>query len=366
MEIPISPEALTPEWLTLALHTTGTVKRANVRSFQAHAIGEVGGITGQLARVSLVYDVGEESAPHSLIAKFPAAVPQVRALVHSLGMYEREVRFYQQVAGQVELRTPRCYYSDLGEGGLYVLLLEDMAPARCGQEFSGESLANAGLAVRQIAKFHATWWENPRLAEMDWLMGHDALRSRQLYERMEREAQQQWEPFLEMAGTTLPQEIVKVGERVVERWCDIAVQLFLQPPRTLVHRDYGIDNLFFATPQGGVPFAVVDWQLASLGRGPYDVGSLLCAGMPTQERRSSEMDLLKTYHTLLVENGVQGYPFDQCLRDYRLSRLDSLARLIYTMPRLSTEERIRKFRDTWLPRLCAAILDLEAGELLPG
>jgi len=59
MEIPIGPEALTPEWLTLALRTTETIRHANVRSFQTHKIGEVGGITGQLVRVSLVYDVDE-------------------------------------------------------------------------------------------------------------------------------------------------------------------------------------------------------------------------------------------------------------------------------------------------------------------
>jgi aminoglycoside/choline kinase family phosphotransferase len=365
MEIPVHPEALTPEWLTLALRTTGAIKRATVRSVQTHEIGEVGGITGRLVRVRLVYDVDEQDAPRSLIAKLTAPDPRMRATVHALGMYEREVRFYQQVADEVELRTPRCYYSDLGQEGLYVLLLEDMAPARSSQEMSGDGLANAALAVRQIAKFHATWWENPRLAEMDWLVGHDALRTRQAYERMERDTQQRWKPFLEMVGPTLPHEIVQVGERAVERWLDIMARLFLQPPRTLIHRDYGIDNLFFATPQGGVPFAVFDWQLASLGRGPYDVGTLLCAGMPTQERRNVELDLLSAYHTLLVQNGVRGYPFEQCLHDYRLTTLDHLARLVYVIPAAVTEGQRQKFCDTWLPRLCAAILDLEAGELLP-
>jgi hypothetical protein len=71
------------------------------------------------------------------------------------------------------------------------------------------------------------------------------------------------------------------------------------------------------------------------------------------------------YHAILVEGGVRGYPFEQCLHDYRLAMLDRLARLVYVIPRAVTEGQRHKFCDIELPRLCAAILDLEAGELLP-
>ena len=37
-------------------------------------------------------------------------------------------------------------------------------------------------------------------------------------------------------------------------------------PTTIVHGDYRLDNMFFASPQGGPEFAVIDWQIAHARR----------------------------------------------------------------------------------------------------
>ena len=118
MLIPDGPQALTSEWLTQALRQNGTITSAAVTSFQTEAIGAEGeGITGQTARVKLVYDSDETTAPHTLIAKFHAADSTVRDAVNSYKGYENEFRFYQKVATQVETPTPRCYYADFHESG---------------------------------------------------------------------------------------------------------------------------------------------------------------------------------------------------------------------------------------------------------
>jgi hypothetical protein len=361
MEIPIGPEGLTPEWLTEALCETGTIEQAHVLSFEASALGEGKGIMGQLARLHLEYDVLEEGAPCTLIAKFPGG-GQARA--HPLGIVP-EVMFYRHLADKTELRTPRCYYGAFDESGAFVLLLEDLAPARSGDTIAGCSYEEAALAVREAAHFHAGWWESDRLSEMRWLVGADTVLCQQLIEAYRQQSQHSWSSFLDKVGHRLSREATAIGTRAVEHGVEVGYHLLLRPPRTLVHNDYHLDNLFYASPQGGVPFAVVDWQNIWLGRGVCDVAYLFCRSMPTQDRRRMEMDLLRAYHAVLVEHGVQEYTYEECRYDYRLSMLPALQRVVNRITRGHlTPAKERLYLDVLMPRCCAAVLDLDVGELL--
>ncbi|MEH6452301.1 MAG: hypothetical protein V7782_04585 [Psychromonas sp.] len=134
MNIPSTPQALTSEWLTYALRETGIINQAKVKSFEITALGDEQGITGQLVRLALSYDINEENTPQSIIAKFPSTDPEELEIMFTLTYhYEREVRFYEKIAARINLRTPQCYYSALNvDAREYVLLLEDLTPAPCG------------------------------------------------------------------------------------------------------------------------------------------------------------------------------------------------------------------------------------------
>ena len=348
MDIPHGPADLSPGWLTGALRETGTIQEASVLSFQADALSQDKGVTGQLARLTLEVDFQEEGAPRTLIAKFP--IPRL-----NLG---REVLFYQQIADQIEMRTPRCYYADDKQMDASVLLLEDLAPARSGGTNTLHDLPKVEHAVRELARMHAAWWEDPRLEAMDWLRRLDGA-------HFELTMKPLWDPFLQQAGNRLPDREA-IG-RLRSNTAYVIDHIWGQPPRTLLHGDFQSDNLFFATPQGGVPFAVIDWQGVGHGRGTYDVAFYLCRGAPPQERRAIEMRLLEIYHTALVESGVQGYTLDQCIDDYRLSMLSILARTGVIIGRYLHEfpQLKHRFLDVCLPRSWAAVSDLHAVQLLP-
>ena len=83
------------------------------------------------------------------------------------------------------------------------------------------------------------------------------------------------------------------------------------------------------------------------------------------ERKAQEQSLLKLYHTTLVENGVEGYSFEQCWNDYRFLMLNRLFRMVVLIGGNITEGEYRMFLKTLLPFCVAAILDLDAGKLLP-
>jgi len=364
MKIPIAPEALTVEWLTQALRESRTISQAGVISFDTELLGEGQSATGQLVQLRLTYDIEEADAPPSLIMKLSAADPARRASIHALlNMYGREVWFYQEIAGQVELQTPRCYYSDIDlETGECVLLLEDLSSARTLDKFGVCSLEEAELAIDQIARFHSTWWESPMLADPAWLA------DRRYYQTVQARYQQSWEPFLERVGATLPDKILEVGERMTRHGLTGLWSVMLEPPQTLTHTDYHLGNLLYLTkPSGDLSLVVLDWQLVRVGRALYDVALFLGRNLSPETRQAQEMALLRMYHTILVEAGVGGYSFDQCLHNYRLLMLVGLFRVVImagggiNIP----DEQIHKQCNIVLPRYSAAIVDLDVDELLP-
>jgi len=363
LTIPAGPEALSTEWLTDALRSTGIIKTAKVASFETEVIGEGSGFIGQLARVKLHYDAAEAGAPASLIAKFPAAGVAGREIGNLFDFYRREIKFYEEIAHEIELSTPRRYYSasnlDTGE---HILLLEDMHPARVGDHAEGCTLEEAELAIRNIAKFHATWWESPRLEEIaDWMPMIDA----PVHQSAQNSYQQAWAPFIENFGDRMTPAMRKTAEEIAQRVIKLQSSI-ADRPHTIVHGDYRTDNLFFETAAGGAPFSVADWQIACRGRGIFDVAYLLCGGLDAELRAANEERLVRLYHDTLAENGVRGYGFEQCWTEYRRMSLYVLVYVVISLGTLDfANERGLKLFDAWLRRATAAIEHLDAAELMP-
>ena len=78
------------------------------------------------------------------------------------------------------------------------------------------------------------------------------------------------------------------------------------------------------------------------------------------------MRLLQTYHRALLDQGVQGYTFEECLLDYRRSILFALVYPVIVCGSLDlANARGHQLATVVLERSVAAILDLHAAELLP-
>ena len=88
-------------------------------------------------------------------------------------------------------------------------------------------------------------------------------------------------------------------------------------PRTLVHGDFRMDNLFFGTEPHHYPMTFVDWQGPLRGRGIHDVAYLLCQSTQTPVREANERALIQRYVDGLAAQGVEGYGFDEAWEDYR-------------------------------------------------
>ncbi len=149
MEFPTSPEMITTVWLDQTLRATGVLNGARVRSFDVRILDGEQGALSELVRLDLTYENDSQStAPQRLFAKFAVADLDFRALLHSSGLYEREIRFYERLSSTTALPTPRCYFSAIDvETGEFLLLLEDMAPAQNGSRAAGCAPEQAELAI---------------------------------------------------------------------------------------------------------------------------------------------------------------------------------------------------------------------------
>ena len=365
LPLPSSSSDISTEWLNGVLGDAEVTDGTGIKGFERQVIGEGSGFVGELSRLTLTYDRPDAAGPRSLIAKLPTADESIRSIALLFGWYEHEVRFYQELAGQVELRTPKCYYSAMdAPAGRFVLLLEDLAPARCGDQLASCSLDDAKLALSELAKLHAAWWNSPRLDQIEWMPGIDDAAVRQVLATL---YQQSWPFFVEQVSDQVPKKILEVGERFGANFSTIVDKL-AERPRTITHTDFRLDNMFFGIEDGSSTFALIDWQLVQRGGGAFDVTYFLAGNFPADVRRKHEEELLRTYHEALLRNGVRDYPFEQCMEDYRMAALFLLIFLVTNRENFDIEaypERGQALMNAMLERYTVTILDLNAEEFLP-
>ena len=161
---------LTPAWLTDALRGDGVLGDGAVAFAKADQINVGQGFAGRVFRVAVTYEGAPNTAPRTLIAKLPASDPGARTLIDDLGMYRNEIAFYDELASEAGVRTPRRYFAAQDPAARrYVLLLEDIAPARVGDDVAGCTVEEDELVLGRLAEMHARWWNESRLESFAWL-----------------------------------------------------------------------------------------------------------------------------------------------------------------------------------------------------
>jgi len=323
---------------------------------------------GQVVRLHLELDRPEEGAPASLIAKIPTLVKQNRAIGELMGAYEREILFYDSLAPRLSLRSPRTFYSAMegsvtsqreAEGAAmldrypmwlirlmmvfvtwlvsrrtrrYVLLIEDLQPGRVGDQVAGCRPEEADRILREIAKVHAQFWRSDELGDNYWLRAQNLnprtmhcvyLKNRPGFgERFRDNAPVSFEPTL--------------------RWLDENAVALLRSfhgaaPETLLHGDMRLDNVSFSPPEPATngnpaeePIVFFDWQLTSRGPAAYDVAYFLSGALAADAPADTVAELVRGYHAALVAEGIDDYPLEDCLRDYRRALLSVLHRISST------------------------------------
>ena len=143
---------------------------APVSGFDYTQIGQGVGIMGDIYRVALHYRDSERTRPQSVVVKLPSSFEENRAQGVALGMFEAEVRFYNELAGRASVGLPEVYRADIASGTAdFVIVMEDLTEAILVGQTQGMSREQALGAVRVLGSIHATWWNDVQKEELEWI-----------------------------------------------------------------------------------------------------------------------------------------------------------------------------------------------------
>jgi hypothetical protein len=266
------------------------------------------GATTDLARVRIGYR-GASDGPASLVVKIRGVSDVQRRMDQAIGLFEREARFYGELAARVPIGSPRCLH--VGDGDRTPLVLEDLDGLRMGDQVDGLAVADAEALMVALAGLHAAYWDSPEL-DAPWLLRHDSGD----YPGLVAALVASGVPALRQRfADRAPAKLLDGVVAQAGRW-DRVLAAAAQGPPTLVHNDCRLDNVFFAAD--GTP-TLIDWQVVSRTRGAQDVANLLAGSMPADDLAEHWERLLRLYHDALTGHGVSGYGFDQLLDHYRVN-----------------------------------------------
>jgi hypothetical protein len=358
MRVPGSVEEITAEWIGDALRAGGAADIPAVRAVRTRVIGAERGFLSVTVQVEIDYDgVPPAEAPASVIVKLEPAGANFRDAERRSGAFDREIRFYREIANRVPLRLPHTYYADAAADGK-VLLMEDLCAYATCDQVHGMRHAQVVATVREVAKLHAAFSRPGALDGLDWLPLHDHFFDDGFAEH--------WPAFAQCYELRIGREAVRLGERVARNlgWLE---ERIAARPVTLIHGDLRADNLLFRDAETCSEVVLLDWQLANRSLAAIDIARLLGDSEPAAERRGHQLEVFAAWHEGLLRAGVTNYDFDDALTDFRLGVLYCLFIPVFAFTVIGPEPTGRTARliDAISERLYASAIELEAGALLP-
>ncbi len=341
------PTDLTAEWLTAALGVP-------VRDFDFERIG-----TGQMSecyRVALTYADGA-SGPNSVVLKVAASDPVSRQTGLALGLYEREVRFYTDVAPGLGGPIAPCHHAAFdAETGAFHLLLGDAAPAVVGNEIQGATVEQALLALSELGRVHAPLLGDAAMANADWLNRESPMNQAVIG--------QLYSGFLVRYRDQIAPEHREVCERLVSSFdAYVASETAAQRAHGLVHGDYRLDNMLFGESGADRPLTVVDWQTVTWGPAMTDVAYFLGCALPDDTRRDHYEALLRAYHDALGPNALLS--LDDVRDGVRRQSFFGVMMAIVSSMLVAQTARGDEMFMVMLQRHCQHVLDTNALGVLP-
>jgi hypothetical protein len=340
------PDDLTADWLTAAIGA-GAVER-----FSTARIG-----TGQMSecyRVAITYADGA-AGPDSVVLKVAATDPASRQTGLALGLYEREVRFYTDIAPGIDGPVAPCYSSAYdSETGVFHLLVGDADPAVVGDEIRGATVEQATLAMTELGRLHAPLLGQTAMADVEWL-NREAPMNQALIAQL-------YAGFAERYGDRIAPAHREVCERLVasfDAYHDNSTDRF----HGLVHGDYRLDNMLFGQPGADRPLTVVDWQTVTWGPAMIDVAYFLGCALADDVRRDNYDALLGAYHDALGSDAVLS--MDDVREGVRRQAFFGVMMAIVSSMLVERTERGDEMFMTMLRRHSQHVIDTDALVTLP-
>ena len=350
--LPAFPEGLDAPLLQAIFAGTGALPNGvHVTDCKLTPVAGGVGMMSELIRVNLTYDGPSDTMPSSLVAKYPSRNPQNRAVAMSYNLYERETRYFRELDERTTAASPKIWLSDR-QGDNFLILMEDMQAYRMGDQAIGADLHDTELMIDELAKLHGAFWN--RVDDLAWVpgIGHSYHA-----DNMAALIKVGWPNMVSIFGDFLDPAIAPRGDAYIAALPALQEHMN-RTPRTLLHGDFRMENVFFGTQHNHKAVAIIDWQGPLLGNCMFDVALMLGQSTRTEVRRQHERGLIERYCKKLAAAGVTGYDLAQAWQDYEFAILfcwNYTAVVSGTLD--ASEERAFRWMSQMVARQSAASLD---------
>jgi thiamine kinase-like enzyme len=175
------------------------------------------------------------------------------------------------------------------------------------------SLEQCESIVQAWARFHAAWWNHPRLGvsvgDATW------------WEQYLRSFAERFARFTSRFGEFVPPERHELYERLIEQTPHLLARTSVRRNLTLIHGDAHWWNCFLPQRLDGEEVRVIDWESWHISTATMDLAYMMAMHWYPDRRNRIERLLLDHYHAELLRQGVSGYDRQTLDEDYRLSAL---------------------------------------------
>lgn len=374
--VPYSLVEVTPEWLTEVMREAGLLDEESVIQAKQNKLSEGVGFNGELARLELEYSSNATSAPSTMVVKIPTTSKN-RILGQTMGLYEKEIRFYRDLSNKLEINTPQHYCSALDiaddpdeilerlEGlnklpmwliGVlskaatwfvgktprrYVLLIEDLSAHRMGDQNTGCNRQDTEQIIELMAKLHAQFWDDNELKSTSWIAPTSS--TSKVLHSMFLPARRN------IRNSDLGENQRELAEWLTENGVQISDTLGGETP-TLLHGDVRLDNICFDDELHSL--TLMDWQTMQAGPPGMELAYFVSATLPASSAEQEVNELISLYHQKFTEAGGV-ITLDRLKWQYQLAMLAMLHRILpqkYS-GQTDTGERGPEFFEDWLGKI---------------
>lgn len=310
---PKRPSDITAKWMNYAFGEAGLCSGEDIAAIDVESLGpQAIGLLSSICRVNIQYKPHVQSLPDSVVIKFPPEMDENKSFGIKMGVYERELRFYTELADRCPIRIPKCYFALMNkEAHDFILMLEDERDWTPADQVVGLTDNQTRSAVLSISKLHAYWWESKELGELTWMPEENRDHVHAFKES--------WNEFKEEHVDILNERDIYIGELIARSGQKIK-DLTMAGPRTIIHYDFRANNMMFNDKD---EILVVDWQTALRSFGAFDVVRVVCGSHHGVLEKNEHIELLRLWYQELLDHGVTDYTFDEAWRDYRTGIITS-------------------------------------------
>jgi hypothetical protein len=355
-DVPCSPSAITPEWLTAvlcsripgAVVTSVVVEPASAGTHERHRL-----------RVGYNEKGTQADLPASIFTKsLPSIVTRMVAGFN--GHARVEGSFYSQARPLLDIEAPVCYHSTFDRHTFAAIhLLEDLVATKSATFCGHRTYVTRPMAedmIDLLAALHGRFYGDRMLNEQfRWLadypkwfrIGAQKMRTEHYTSKA-----------FDAAAHVIPARLMA---RRHEVWPATmrALAVHENEPPVFLHSDVHIGNWY---QTGAGRMGLCDWQCPSRGHWSRDFAYAVSAALTPDDRRRWERELLARYIERLGEHCGARVDFDRGFTQYRQQILHALAMWTITLchspllPSMQSEAMTLAM----IERMAIAITDLDS------